>query len=218
MSEQADICSDQPKLKQQEHREFRSDFRGIGLALSLAVVPLALVYWIGTPRVSLPNVDCSDELELKQQEHREFRSYFWGIGLALLLAVVPLALAHWIGMPRVSMPIVRCSDQPELEQQERREFRSYIWGVGLALLLTVVPFALVHWAGMPRVPLLIVIGAFALVQMLVHFRCFLHIGFRQKREDLQLILFTALLLTMMVAGTIWIMASLALRMTMPASP
>ena len=108
-------------------------------------------------------------------------------------------------------------DQLELEQQERREFRSYVWGIGLALLLTVVPFALVHWVVIPRFPLLIVIGAFALVQMLVHFRFFLHIGFKQKREDLQLILFSTLLLTIMVAGTIWIMASLALRMTMPAS-
>ena len=104
------------------------------------------------------------------------------------------------------------SDQLELKQQERREFRSYVSGMGLALLLTVVPFALVHWVGIPRFPLLIVIGAFALVQMLVHFRFFLHIGFKQKREDLQLILFSTLLLTIMVAGTIWIMASLAMRM------
>lgn len=105
-----------------------------------------------------------------------------------------------------------CSDQLELEQQERREFRSYVWGIGLALLLTVVPFALVHEVDIPRFPLLIVIGVFALVQMLVHFRFFLHIGFKQKREDLQLILFSTLLLTIMVAGTIWIMANLAMRM------
>jgi cytochrome o ubiquinol oxidase subunit IV len=168
--------------------------------------------------MSEPADNCSDQQEVKQLERRRFRSYFWSIGLALLLAMVPLALVHWIGMPRVSLSIVNGSDQPELKQQERREFRSYLWGIGLALLLTVVPFALVHWVGLPRVPLLIVIGAFALTQMLVHFRCFLHIGFGQTREDLQLILFAALLLTIMVAGTIWIMASLALRMTMPMSP
>ena len=102
-------------------------------------------------------------------------------------------------------------------REERKEFRSYVWGVGLALLLTLVPFALVQWMAMPRLPMLIVIGAFALVQMLVHFRFFLHIGFRQKREDLQLIVFSALLLIIMVAGTIWIMASLAIRMAMKGS-
>lgn len=109
-------------------------------------------------------------------------------------------------------------NQGELKAQERREFGSYVWGVGLALLLTVVPFALVHWTVIPRFPLLIVIGAFALVQMLVHFHFFLHIGFKHKREDLQLILFSAVVLFIMVAGTIWIMASLALRMALPGQP
>ncbi len=106
------------------------------------------------------------------------------------------------------------ADQEVRKQEEKREFQSYLWGASLALLLTLVPFALVHWAGMPRFPLLIVIGAFALVQMLVHFRFFLHIGFGHKREDLQLILFSTLLLTIMIGGTIWIMYSLAARMTM----
>jgi cytochrome o ubiquinol oxidase operon protein cyoD len=99
--------------------------------------------------------------------------------------------------------------------EERKELRSYVWGIGLALLLTLVPFALVHWTAMSRVSLLIVIGGFALAQMLVHFRFFLHIGFKEKREDFQLIVFSVLLLTIMVAGTIWIMASLAMRMVMP---
>jgi cytochrome o ubiquinol oxidase subunit IV len=109
-------------------------------------------------------------------------------------------------------------NRTQRKQEERRDFRSYVWGLGLALLLTLVPFALVHWAGMARFALLIVIAVFALVQAVVHFRFFLHIGFRQKREDLQLVLFSAMLLIIMVTGTIWIMASLATRMTMPTHP
>ena len=107
---------------------------------------------------------------------------------------------------------------PTRKLEERREFHSYVWGIALALGLTLVPFALVHWAAMPGLPLLSVIGAFALVQMVVHFRFFLHIGFWQKREDLLLILFSTLLLVIMMVGTIWIMASLRLRMTMPSQP
>ena len=106
----------------------------------------------------------------------------------------------------------------ELQQEERREFHSYVWGIGLALLFTLVPFAMVQWIAIPRFPLLIAIGVFALVQMLVHFRFFLHIGFSRKREDLLLIIFSTLLLTIMVGGTIWIMASLATRMAMPGMP
>lgn len=109
------------------------------------------------------------------------------------------------------------ADRADPMQDEHREFRSYVWGAGIALLLTVVPFALLYWSGLPRLTLLIVIGGCALVQILVHFRFFLHISGAHKREDLQLILFSALLLTIMVSGTVWIMASLALRMAMPTS-
>jgi len=40
----------------------------------------------------------------------------------------------------------------------------------------------------------------------------------QKREDLQLILFSALLLIIVVGGTVWIMGSLGARMAMPPRP
>jgi cytochrome o ubiquinol oxidase operon protein cyoD len=103
--------------------------------------------------------------------------------------------------------------------EERKEFLSYVWGIALALVLTLAAFALVHWAAAMRgLPLPSVIGAFALLQIVVHFRFFLHISFQQKREDLQLILFSTLLLVIMVAGTIWIMASLAMRMSLPTQP
>ncbi|WEN13948.1 cytochrome C oxidase subunit IV family protein [Rhodanobacter sp. AS-Z3] len=83
----------------------------------------------------------------------------------------------------------------------------------MALLLTVAAFALVSKTlPLSHVLLLGIIGALGLLQMAVHFRCFLHIGFRRQREDLLLILFSTLLLIIMVGGTIWIMASLAVRM------
>jgi len=118
----------------------------------------------------------------------------------------------------MSEQVQTAEDRLALKHQERREFRSYVCGAVLALLLTVLPFALVHWAMIPRFALLIAIAVFALVQMLVHFRYFLHVSFSHNREDLQLILFSALLLIIMVGGTIWIMANLATRMAMPLTP
>lgn len=100
-------------------------------------------------------------------------------------------------------------------RQSRRDFLSYIWGFGLSLVLTLVAFALVHWHAAPRSATLIAIGVLAVMQMIVHFHFFLHIGFWQKREDLQLILFSALVLFIMIAGTVWIMTSLAARTSMP---
>jgi cytochrome o ubiquinol oxidase operon protein cyoD len=110
------------------------------------------------------------------------------------------------------------SDRPRGAALRRRELRAYISGVVLALILTLVPFALVHWHAMAAPSVYYLIGAFALVQIIVHFRCFLHISFRQKREDLQLILFSTVLLIIIVGGTIWVMFNLAARMAMPMQP
>ncbi|ABI58966.1 cytochrome o ubiquinol oxidase subunit IV [Nitrosomonas eutropha] len=114
----------------------------------------------------------------------------------------------------MSEPIVtRTSATNALRANERRDFMSYMWGFGLALGLTLVPFALVQWQAMARDPLLITIAVLALVQTVVHFRYFLHLDRKRKREDLLLVLFSTSLLIIMVAGTIWIMANLAERMT-----
>jgi cytochrome o ubiquinol oxidase operon protein cyoD len=66
---------------------------------------------------------------------------------------------------------------------------------------------------MPRFWLLIAIGVFCLVQMIVHFRFFLHINPpKQNTDDLLLIAFSLCLVAIMVAGTIWILYNLAMRM------
>ena len=70
-----------------------------------------------------------------------------------------------------------------------------------------------------RSGVLAVIAVLVLVQVLVHLRYFLHIDFsRQKREDLQLILFSALILLLMAGGTLWVLANLAERMMPMAMP
>ena len=95
----------------------------------------------------------------------------------------------------------------------RDEIRSYGIGYGLALALTGAAFAAVHWpAFVPTTTLAIVFGL-ALVQMVVHFRFFLHISLRQSaRDDLQLILFSTLIVILMVSGTLVILFNLRERM------
>ena len=102
---------------------------------------------------------------------------------------------------------------PQAERAEyRRELRQYLWGYGLALPLTLLPFALVNWPVLAQHGLYLAIGVCALVQVIVHFRFFLHIDPpRQNVDDLHLILFSSLLLFFMIAGTIWILSSLAVR-------
>ncbi len=95
----------------------------------------------------------------------------------------------------------------------RSELRSYIAGFFLAVLLTVPPFLLVAWHGASRPTLLWIIAGTAVAQIAVHFRFFLHINLaKSKRDDLQLILFSMLIVVLMVGGTLWILGNLRGRM------
>lgn len=96
---------------------------------------------------------------------------------------------------------------------ERAETLTYVVGYGLALLLTVTAFGLV-WLRLlsGRTALYVVLGL-GLLQMLVHFRCFLHIDLRRNsRPDLQLLLFSTLIVALMVGGTLVILFNLHGRM------
>ncbi|MDU9004587.1 cytochrome o ubiquinol oxidase subunit IV [Sedimentitalea todarodis] len=98
-------------------------------------------------------------------------------------------------------------------EDHKAEVRHYLVGFALALTLTLLPFALVAWGGLARMQVLTIVAICALVQIVVHFRYFLHIDFsRQKSEDLHLILFSALVLAIMACGTLWIVFNLAGRM------
>ena len=96
---------------------------------------------------------------------------------------------------------------------ERRERMTYAVGYGLALLLTCAAFGLVylHLLGV-RAAFYTVLGL-GLAQMVVHFRCFLHIDLkRSARADLQLILFSTLIIALMLGGTLVILFNLQHRM------
>ena len=105
------------------------------------------------------------------------------------------------------------NDRDDLARQRAHDTRLYIVGFVLAVALTVPPFILAFTGILPRGASFVLVGIAALVQIVVHMRFFLHVDLsRQKREDLQLILFTVLLLALMGGGTIWILTDLAARM------
>ncbi|MGH7046245.1 MAG: cytochrome o ubiquinol oxidase subunit IV [Stellaceae bacterium] len=96
---------------------------------------------------------------------------------------------------------------------KREEIRSYVVGYGLALLLTGAAFATVRWPSVAAKTTLAIVLGLGLVQMVVHFRFFLHITLRKStRDDLQLILFSTLIVILMVSGTLVILLNLRARM------
>jgi cytochrome o ubiquinol oxidase operon protein cyoD len=91
--------------------------------------------------------------------------------------------------------------------------RPYVIGFVLALVLTAIPFALVVAQLLPRFATLVIIAILAVIQVVVHLRFFLHIDLKESpRENLIALAFAALLIFVMVGGSLWIMLDLNARM------
>ncbi|MCP4306573.1 MAG: cytochrome o ubiquinol oxidase subunit IV, partial [bacterium] len=89
---------------------------------------------------------------------------------------------------------------------DQHGLQSYLTGFALALILTVIPFGLVVTGMLSKTPTLIVIAIAAIVQFLVHLRYFLHLNLTTTpRERVLAIVFTAILIFIMVGGSLWIM-------------
>ena len=93
------------------------------------------------------------------------------------------------------------------------DLRTYVTGLVLALILTAIPFGLVAFKLLPGGPAMVLIATAAVVQVLVHFRYFLHIDLRHTHRDwLFMLAFAAVLLFIMIGGTLWVMFDLNMRM------
>ena len=97
----------------------------------------------------------------------------------------------------------------------KRDLRMYLTGFALAVLLTALSFLTALVFSLSAGTTLLIVGVLGLLQLVVHLRFFLHIDTsRQKREDLDLILFTTLVVLIIVLGTIWVLGNLHHRMHM----
>jgi cytochrome o ubiquinol oxidase subunit IV len=91
--------------------------------------------------------------------------------------------------------------------------RTYLTGFALALALSAIPFGLVALGVLGPIATLIVIAVLAIVQVLVHLRYFLHLDPRSSpRETVLALAFAAVLIFIMVGGSLWIMLDLRIRM------
>lgn len=98
-------------------------------------------------------------------------------------------------------------------RHERGEIRPYLIGYAAALALTCTAFAAVRWQSFGGAATLGIVLALALVQIVIHFRFFLHISLaRSGRDHLLLILFSTLIVVLMVSGTLVVLMNLRARM------
>jgi cytochrome o ubiquinol oxidase operon protein cyoD len=97
--------------------------------------------------------------------------------------------------------------------------REYVTGFLLSVLLTAIPFWLVMAKVLPTptITVLVLLG-FAMVQVVVHMVYFLHMNPRSEGGwNLISLIFTAVLLVIVLIGTLWVMHHMNANM-MPAMP
>lgn len=95
----------------------------------------------------------------------------------------------------------------------------YLIGFALSALLTAIPFWLVMSGTLhSAVATIIAVVALALVQIVVHTICFLHVNSRVEGGwTLLALIFTGVMIAIVVSGSLWIMYHLNQNM-MPMQP
>lgn len=103
-------------------------------------------------------------------------------------------------------------------------FSGYMWGFVVSIILTAIPFWLVMGNIISdRSTAVMVLGGFAVVQILVHMVFFLHMnGKIEGGWTLLSTIFTVVFVAIGIAGTLWVMFHMNTNMmpqhTMPADP
>lgn len=93
---------------------------------------------------------------------------------------------------------------------------SYSIGFVLAIILTIIPFAVVVFDLLGRGGALLAIGITAVIQVLVHLYFFLHLDVsREHRANTMTGIFAAIIMAVLVGGTIWLFYSLHYRTMLP---
>jgi len=91
--------------------------------------------------------------------------------------------------------------------------KSYLFGFILSVILTVIPFAMVMSDTASHSLIIGTVVASAVIQIVVHLVFFLHMNTSsEERWNLVALLFTAVIIFIVVVGSLWIMYNLNVNM------
>jgi cytochrome o ubiquinol oxidase operon protein cyoD len=87
--------------------------------------------------------------------------------------------------------------------------KSYAIGFILSVILTLIPFGLVMYPTLPKSITLMIVLAFAVIQVLVHLVYFLHLDrSKEQRDNVVAFVFAGIVIVLLVGLSIWIMFSI----------
>lgn len=99
-------------------------------------------------------------------------------------------------------------NQPHAQDAGHGTIQGYLTGFAASVILTVIPFWMVMSGALPRSVTGVGIVVFAVLQIFVQLRYFLHLSLtRDGRLNTLTFLFTALIIVMIVGLSIWIITS-----------
>jgi len=88
-------------------------------------------------------------------------------------------------------------------------FKSYMIGFVLSIILTVIPFGLVMNPVFSKSATLVLVLAFAVIQVLVHLIYFLHLDRSEaQRNNVIAFIFAGIVICLLVGLALWIMISI----------
>lgn len=104
-------------------------------------------------------------------------------------------------------PPTHVYEHPEMEEGN---IKAYFLGLIFSALLTLSSYLMVVYQFLSKWPLLIAISLLATTQMVVQLIFFLHLGSEKRPKwNLMLFLFMALVVLILVFGSLWIMYNLS---------
>ncbi|MBU2954372.1 cytochrome o ubiquinol oxidase subunit IV [Marinobacter sp. F3R08] len=92
--------------------------------------------------------------------------------------------------------------------------KSYTTGLILSIALTLIPFGMVMQGGFEKTTVVMSISIMAVLQILVQLILFMHMNLktREGRESGSFVFFTALILALLIGGSVWILYHLNLNL------
>ncbi|MCK7549575.1 cytochrome o ubiquinol oxidase subunit IV [Marinobacter koreensis] len=92
--------------------------------------------------------------------------------------------------------------------------KSYVMGLILSIVLTVIPFGMVMKGGFDETTVIVTIVIMAVLQVLLQLILFMHMNLKTQegRDSGSFVFFTAVILTLIIGGTVWIMYHLNINL------
>ncbi|BES69069.1 cytochrome o ubiquinol oxidase subunit IV [Marinobacter nanhaiticus D15-8W] len=100
------------------------------------------------------------------------------------------------------------------DAQSHGSVKSYIWGLVFSIILTVIPFGMVMTGGFSEATTVVAIAVMAVLQVLLQLILFMHLNLKTEegRDSGSVVFFTAVILTLVIGGSLWIMYHLHINL------